>query len=315
MTDTTTSARPAPGGTAPLAGRPVSRVGYGAMQLERHLADPDSGIAVLRRAIELGIDHIDTAHFYADGFVNSLIRSVMGDADLLVATKVGAVPDPNGPRPLKPAQKPAELRAGVEQNLRSLGVDSIPLVNLRRMEIGPGLAATGDQIVDVDDQLAEMISMRDEGKIGDIGLSAVVTETVRHALPAGIACVQNPYNLIDRRFEEMLNLCMANGVAWVPFFPLGSAFEAFPNVTDDATVQQVAADAGITPSQAGLAWLLSHAENMFIIPGTGSIGHLEENTAAGSIQLSRSAMEALDAVGADTVSIPVQPPVWPTEAP
>jgi aryl-alcohol dehydrogenase-like predicted oxidoreductase len=284
------------------------------MQLERHLADPESGIAVLRRAIELGIDHIDTAHFYADGFVNSLVRAVMGDADLLIATKVGAVPDPIGPRPLKPAQKPAELRAGVEENLRSLGVDSIPLVNLRRMEIGPGLAAGGDQNVDVDDQLAEMISMRDEGKIGGIGLSAVATDTVRHALPAGIACVQNPYNLLDRRFEDLLNLCTDNGIAWVPFFPLGSAFEAFPNVTDNLVVQQVAADAGITPSQAGLAWLLSHAENTFLIPGTGSIGHLEENTAVGSIQLSSSALEALDAVGADTVSLPVEPPVWPGEA-
>jgi aryl-alcohol dehydrogenase-like predicted oxidoreductase len=268
---------------------------------------------VLRRAIELGIDHIDTAHFYADGFVNSLIRSVMGDANLLIATKVGAVPDPGGPRPLKPAQKPAELRAGVEENLRSLGVDSIPLVNLRRMEIGPGLAATGDQKVDLDDQLAEMISMRDEGKIGSIGLSAVVTNTVRRALPAGIACVQNPYNLIDRRFEDLLNLCADNGIAWVPFFPLGSAFEAFPNVTDNPVVQQVAADAGITPSQAGLAWLLSHAENTFLIPGTGSIRHLEENTAVGSIQLSSPALKALDAVGADTVSIPVEPPVWPGE--
>jgi aryl-alcohol dehydrogenase-like predicted oxidoreductase len=284
------------------------------MQLERHLADPESGIAVLRRAIELGIDHIDTAHFYADGFINSLVRAVMGDADLLIATKVGAVPDPIGPRPLKPAQKPAELRAGVEENLRSLGVDSIPLVNLRRMEIGPGLAAGGDQNVDVDDQLAEMISMRDEGKIGGIGLSAVATDTVRHALPAGIACVQNPYNLLDRRFEDLLNLCTDNGIAWVPFFPLGSAFEAFPNVTDNLVVQQVAADAGITPSQAGLAWLLSHAENTFLIPGTGSIGHLEENTAVGSIQLSSSALEALDAVGADTVSLPVEPPVWPGEA-
>jgi aryl-alcohol dehydrogenase-like predicted oxidoreductase len=219
-------------------------------------------------------------------------------------------------RPLEtaPAQKPAELRAGVEENLRSLGVDSIPLVNLRRMEIGPGLAAGGDQNVDVDDQLAEMISMRDEGKIGGFGLSAVATDTVRHALPAGIACVQNPYNLLDRRFEDLLNLCTDNGIAWVPFFPLGSAFEAFPNVTDNLVVQQVAADAGITPSQAGLAWLLSHAENTFLIPGTGSIGHLEENTAVGSIQLSSSALEALDAVGADTVSLPVEPPVWPGEA-
>lgn len=314
MTDTTTRTRRSPGGSAPLAGRTAARVGYGAMQLERHLADPETGIAVLRRAIELGIDHIDTAHFYADGFVNSLIRSVMGDADLLIATKIGAVPDPNGPRPLKPAQKPAELRAGVEQNLRSLGVDTIPLVNLRRMEVGPGLAATGDQMVDVDDQLAEMISMREEGKIGGIGLSAVATDTVRQALPAGIACVQNPYNVIDRRFEDMLILCTDNGVAWVPFFPLGSAFDAFPSVTDNAIVQQVAADAGITSSQAGLAWLLSHAENLFLIAGTGSIDHLEENTAAGSIQLSDSALEALDAVGAATVSIPAEPPVWPTEA-
>ncbi|PYI67493.1 aldo/keto reductase [Arthrobacter livingstonensis] len=309
---TTTKQPPGPPAGAALAGRSIARIGYGAMQLERHHADPAAGAEVLRRAIELGVNHIDTAHFYGDGFVNGLVRRAVGDADVLVASKVGAAPDPNGTLPLRPAQRPEELRAGVEDNLRSLGVDTIPIVYLRRLEVGPGLAAQGGQVVDIDDQLAEMTAMRDEGKIGAIGLSAVTTDTLRHALPAGIACVQNPYNLLDRRFEDALSLCREHEIGWVPFFPLGSAFPGMAKVAEEPAVREAASRAGVTASQLGLAWLLRHAENVFIIPGTGNTVHLEENMAAGGIELDAVTRATLDAVGAASVSAPVLAPSWPS---
>ncbi len=127
------------------------------------------------------------------------------------------------------------------------------MVNLRRLEIGPGLAATGEQIVDVDDQMAEMVAMRDEGKIGEIGISAVRIETVRHLLPAGIACVQNPYSVLDRRFESLLDLCLEHEMAWVPYFPLGSAFPGIPKVGENPVVIDIARDLDVTPAQVGLA--------------------------------------------------------------
>ncbi|MFZ7089415.1 aldo/keto reductase [Curtobacterium sp. RRHDQ10] len=307
MSTTTTSAS--------LAGHTVARIGFGAMQLERHHDTPDAGVAVLQHALELGIDHIDTAHFYGDGFVNDLIRrAVPVDAGVTIVSKVGATPDPGGAFPLKPAQRPEELRAAVHEDLRGLGLDRIPVVNLRRLEIGPGLAAQGDQVVDVDDQLAEMVAMRDEGLIGAIGLSAVTVETLRHALPVGVACVQNPYNLLDRRFEDMLDLCVQEDIAWVPFFPLGSAFPRMPKVTDDPSVIEAAERIGVTPSQVGLAWLLGHTANTLLIPGTGSIGHLEENMAIADVHLDDRATAALDAVGAATTSEPIHPPTWPRDA-
>jgi pyridoxine 4-dehydrogenase len=178
---------------------------------------------------------------------------------------------------LAAAQRPAELRAAVEDDLSQLGLERIPVVNLRRLDLGPGLAAEGDQIVDVDDQLAEMIALRDEGKIGGIGVSSVPLDVLRRALPAGIACVQNAYSLLDRSQEEMLDVCKAEDVAWVPYFPLGSTFPGFPKVADNAVVAEV----GATPSQVGLAWLLAHTPNTLLIPGTRSIAHLEENLGAG----------------------------------
>ncbi|KQO64414.1 aldo/keto reductase [Curtobacterium sp. Leaf261] len=300
--------------TASLAGRTVARIGFGAMQLERHHDTPDAGVAVLHRALELGVDHIDTADFYGNGFVNDLIRrAVSADAGVMIVSKVGAVPDPGGEFPLRPAQRPEELRAAVQDNLRGLGLDTIPLVNLRRLEVGPGLAAQGDQVVAVDDQLAEMAAMRDEGLIGAIGLSAVTTETLRHALPVGIACIQNPYNLLDRRFEDMLDLCVREDIAWVPFFPLGSAFPGMPKVTDDPTVIAAAEHTGATPSQVGLAWLLDHTPNTLLIPGTGSVGHLEENMSIADVHLETASRIALDAVGAASTTEPIHPPTWPRD--
>ena len=278
---------PAPGGTYLLGEKEVARIGYGALQLRKLESDPDKAEALLRRALELGVNHIDTAMFYGNGFVNRLIRKVLADRDrVVVASKVGADPEIGKPIPMRLAQRPEQLRATVEENLLSLGMEQIPLVNLRRTDMGPGLRAQGDQIVDIDDQMAEMIAMRKEGKIGSIGLSAVSLENVERVLPAGIACVQNAYSLVDREGEELLALCLKQQIAWVPFFPLGGAMPGLPKVTDQPKVIDIAGELGITPSQLGLAWLLQHSTNTLLIPGTTDIAHLEENLAAGSVALS-----------------------------
>jgi pyridoxine 4-dehydrogenase len=295
-----------PGGIGRIGVKTVARVGYGAMQLFE--ASFDDAVTVLRRAVELGVNHIDTASFYGPGEVNRRIREALAPYpdDLVIVSKVGARYSGDGPVPLAAAQRPAELRAAVEDDLRQLGLDSVPVVNLRRLDLGPGLQAEGDQIVDLDDQLAEMIALRDEGKIGAIGISAVPLEVLLRALPAGIVCVQNAYSLLDRAQEKMLDLCVAEGIAWVPYFPLGSAFAGFPNVADNPVVAEVAGEIGATGAQVGLAWLLAHAPNTLLIPGTRSIAHLEENVATANVALSADALARLDAVSAPGDS-PLQP--------
>ncbi|MGB7165605.1 MAG: aldo/keto reductase [Mycobacterium sp.] len=294
--------KPTLGGAGSIGTYPVARVGYGAMQLfEPSL---DDAVGVLRRAVELGVDHIDTASFYGPGEVNRRIRKALAPYpdDLVIVSKVGARYTGDQPVPLAAAQRPAELRAAVEDDLRQLGLDSVPVVNLRRLDLGPGLQAQGDQIVDLDDQLAEMIALRDEGKIGAIGVSSVPLDILQRALPVGIVCVQNSYSLLDRSQEEMLDVCKAQGITWVPYFPLGSAFPGFPKVADNAVVVEIADELGVLPAQVGLAWLLAHAPNTLLIPGTRSIGHLEENLGAGEVALSPEAIARLDAVttpGAD----------------
>ncbi len=289
--------KPRPGGVASLGRSAVARVGYGAMQLFEGLS-PDDAAAVLRRAVDLGVNHIDTASFYGPGEVNRRIRAALAPypEDLVIVSKVGARWTGEQPIPLAGAQRPAELRAAVEDDLRQLGLDRIPVVNLRRMDLGPGVGAEGDQIVDPDDQLAEMIALRDEGKIGGIGISSVPLEVLRRALPAGIVCVQNAYSLLDRSQEEMVDVCKDEGIAWVPYFPLGSAFPGFPKVADHPVVAEIAGELGATGAQVGLAWLLAHAPNTLLIPGTQSITHLEENIGAGDVTLSPDAIARLDAV-------------------
>jgi pyridoxine 4-dehydrogenase len=291
--------KPHPGGTGSIGTDTVARVGYGAMQLFDTSAD--DAAAVLRRAVELGVNHIDTASFYGPGEVNRRIRAALSPYpdDLVIVSKVGARYTGEEPVPLAAAQRPAELRAAVEDDLRQLGIERVPVVNLRRLDLGPGLAAEGDQIVDVDDQLAEMIALRDEGKIGAIGVSSVPLDVLRRALPAGIVCVQNAYSLLDRSQEETLEVCKpqgGEGIAWVPYFPLGSAFPGFPKVADNPVVVDIAGELGATPSQVGLAWLLAHAPNTLLIPGTRSITHLEENLGAGEVALTAEAIARLDAV-------------------
>jgi pyridoxine 4-dehydrogenase len=292
--------RPAPGGTAELAGRPVARIGFGVMQLERSDVDKDAALAIVRQAVDAGVNHLDTAQFY--GACNELIREALApyDDDLVLATKVGAVRDAGAKPPLVPAQRPAELRAQVEANLAALGTGRLGVVNLRRLDARPGIVAEGEQRVDLDDQLAELTALRDEGKIGGIGLSNVSAAQLRQALPAGIACVQNLYSALDRTAEPVLDLCREHDIAWVPFFPLGSAgFAATRRVTDDPTVAAIAAELGVTAAQVGLAWQLAHYDHTLLIPGTANPAHLTENLAVGDIKLpdpSRAAVDHLSAV-------------------
>ncbi|MFF5407924.1 aldo/keto reductase [Streptomyces misionensis] len=283
--------------TASFADRTVFRVGYGALQLARLHDRRSEAVALLRRAVELGVDHVDTAEFYGSGFANDVIREALRpEDDVLVVTKVGAAPDPGGRLPLRLAQRPGQLRASVEDNLRSLGVDRLDVVNLRRLDTGPGLRPAGDQVVDLDDQLAVMTALRDEGKIGAIGLSSVTLDGLRRALPAGVVCVQNAYSLVSRGDEDVLRLCAAEGIAWVPFFPLGGAFPGLPKATDEPAVHAVAESLGVTPSEVGLAWLLHHAPNVLLIPGTANAAHLEANIAVSEITLDAATLAALDSV-------------------
>lgn len=305
----TASGVPRPGGAGRLAGRTVSRIGYGAMQLERLHTDRAAAVALLRRAVELGVDHVDTAQFYGHGFVNEVIREALGPSDgsddVVVVTKVGADPDPDGPLPLRPAQRPDELRASVEDNLRSLGADRLAVVNLRRLDAGPGLRAEGDQVVDLDDQLAVLTALRDEGKIGAIGLSSVTLDGLRRALPVGVVCVQNAYSLVSRSDEDLLRLCVAEDIAWVPYFPLGGAFPAMPKVADEPAVHAVARSLGSTPAQVGLAWLLHHAPNVLLIPGTADPAHLAANIEVGGVSLDDAALASLDAVRRRRADVPL----------
>jgi pyridoxine 4-dehydrogenase len=282
--------------TFPIVGRDVRRIGFGAMQLPGPRVsgpprDRDEAIAVLRRAVELGVNHIDTAQYYGPDVSNELIRAALFPYpdDLVLVSKVGAARDEHGA--WLPAQEPAELRAGVEANLRSLSVERLDAVNLRLLDPGDGPAA------DFDKQLDEMSALQEEGKIGGIGLSNVSLGEFRHAAErTRIACVQNAYNLLSRGDEPLLQLCRELGIPYVPYFPLGSAFPGMAKVTDHPEVRAAADHLGATASQVGLAWLLGHAENILLIPGTSRRAHLEENLAAGAVALDAHTTAVLDAI-------------------
>jgi pyridoxine 4-dehydrogenase len=288
-----------PGGTAMLAGHQVARIGFGAMQLPGPGVlgpprDRETALAVLRRAIELGVNHIDTAQFYGPDVSNELIRAALHPypEDLVLVSKVGAERDDQGG--WIPAQRPELLRASVEANLRSLDVEQVHVVNLRLLDAAHSSQLPGDQRVDLDSQLAEMVALRDEGKIGGIGMSEVSIDQLRQALPAGIACVQNAYSVLDRSGEPLLDLCREHNVAWVPYFPLGSAFPGVAKVTEHPAVVAAATAVGATPAQAGLAWLLAHDPHILLIPGTSSLAHLAENMATSKVHLDPESMAVLD---------------------
>jgi aryl-alcohol dehydrogenase-like predicted oxidoreductase len=284
--------------TTCLGDKPINRIGYGAMQLTGPGVfgpPPDSGAAraVLRRAIELGVDHIDTSQYYGPDVVNDLIRQALHPYPeyLKLITKVGARRD-NAGRVL-PAQRPDELREGVEANLRSLRVERLDLVNLRIVE------ARRDTAIPLEEQLSALEDMRQEGKLDLIGLSNVDQAKVQLALQfVDVAGIQNGYSIIDRQDDEMVDFAQGREIAFVPFAPLGSAFRGGPaRLAGDAAVVRVADKHGSTPTQIALAWLLARYDRMLLIPGTSSVSHLEENIAAIKLELDDVDLAVLDRVG------------------
>jgi pyridoxine 4-dehydrogenase len=281
-----------------LGDKPINRMGYGAMQLAGPGVfgpprDPAAARAVLRRAIELGVDHIDTSQYYGPDVVNDLIREALHPypENLKLVTKVGARRDAAGG--VLPAQRPDELREGVEANLRSLRVERLDLVNLRLVQSSP------DSAVALEEQLAALEDMRQEGKLDLIGLSNVDQADVQHALElVDVAEIQNGYSIMDRQDDELVDFAREREIAFVPFFPLGSSFRGGPaRLAANATIARVADKHGATPTQVALAWLLARYDRMLLIAGTTSIAHLEENMAAIELELDDGDLAALDRVG------------------
>lgn len=276
--------------TFSLGSQPVRRIGFGAMQLPGPGVfgpprDHDAAIAVLQRAVELGVDHIDTAQIYGPNVANELIREALYPypQNLALVSKVGGKRDEAAN--WLPAQEPDELRRDLEANLRTLDVDQLAAVNLRVFGADAGAPGQVDREL-FDRQLDTMIAARDEGLIAGIGLSNVSREHLEIALGrTEIVCVQNAYNLADRTSQPVLDLCVERDVAFVPFFPLGSAFAPDNPVLGHPKIQRAATELGRTPAQIALAWTLNVAPNVLLIPGTSSVAHLEENLAVADIEL------------------------------
>jgi aryl-alcohol dehydrogenase-like predicted oxidoreductase len=250
-------------------------------------SDRDNAIRLLRSAIELGVDHIDTAHYYGPDVVNQLIRDALHPypPGLILVSKVGARRDDRGG--IFAYDQPAELRQGIEDNLRTLDVDQIPVVNLRLMRNTPPDAF-------FDDQLEAMLSAREDGLIQAIGLSNVTLAHLVHALRAtDVACVQNGYHLANQSSQPVLDECTRRGIAFVPFAPLGSGSLAHNSGTGASQEALVAARLGCTPAQVAIAWTLAASPHTVVIPGTSSIAHLRENLAAMTISLDTAALGQL----------------------
>jgi aryl-alcohol dehydrogenase-like predicted oxidoreductase len=289
MTSTSTAA----GGSYRLADDLVlSRLGYGAMQLAGPGVfgpprDRAAATAVLRTAVELGVTHIDTADFYGPHVTNQLIREALAPYpdDLRIVTKVGAVRDAQGGWPH--AREPEQLRAQVHDNLRHLGVDVLDVVNLRAGGLeAPEPGSIGRQF----EALAEL---QQQGLIRHLGLSTVDAAQLAEAQSiAPVVTVQNMYNIARREDDAMVDLTAGQGIAYVPYFPLGG----FSPLQSDA-LAGVAARLGTTPMAVALAWLLRRSPNVLLIPGTSSVAHLRENVAAADLELPDEVLAELDAIG------------------
>jgi pyridoxine 4-dehydrogenase len=281
-----------PGGTWTLGDLTVTRFGYGAMQLAGPWvmgppADHDGALAVLREAVELGITHIDTAESYGPRFTNEVIREALHPypESLHVVTKVGAVRDEQGGWP--PAREPDELRKAVRANLESLGLESLDLVNLR---LGNGEGTLPGSIAE---PFETMVELQQQGLIKHLGVSNARPEQVAEAQSiAPIVSVQNMYNLAFRQDDELIDRLAAEGIAYVPFFPLGG----FSPLQSEA-LSAVAARLGSTPMSVALAWLLQRSPNILLIPGTSSVAHLRENVAGAGLALSEQDVAELDKIG------------------
>ncbi|MFF4314121.1 aldo/keto reductase family oxidoreductase [Streptomyces sp. 900105755] len=281
-----------PGGTWALGDLTVTRVGYGAMQLAGPgvmgpPADPDGALAVLREAVALGITHIDTAGAYGPRVTNRLIRAALHPypASLHIVTKVGAVRDREGG--WIPARRPEDLRRAVQENLDDLGLDSLDVVNLR---LGDAQGFQPGSLAEPFEALAEL---RRQGLVRHLGVSNATPEQVAEARTiAPVVCVQNMYNLAHRQDDELIDDLAAEGIAYVPFFPLGG----FTPLQSTA-LSAVAARLDATPMSVALAWLLRRSPNILLIPGTSSAAHLRENVAGAGLALSDEDLAELDKIG------------------
>ncbi|WP_035200864.1 aldo/keto reductase family oxidoreductase [Agrobacterium tumefaciens] len=272
----------------------VRRLGYGAMQLAGKgvfgpPSDRPEAIAVLREAVESGVNHIDTSDFYGPHVTNEIIREALHpyDNDLVIVTKVGA--GRGADASWYPAFSRAELTQAVHDNLRNLGLDVLDVVNLRAMFDVHGPAEGS-----LDEPLEVLAGLKQQGLIRHIGLSNVTAKQIEDAGKiTDIACVQNQYNLAHRQDETLIDTLASRGVAYVPFFPLGGF-----SPLQSSTLSDVAARLNATPIQVALAWLLQRSPNILLIPGTSSRGHLRENLAAARIELPSEALLELDKVAA-----------------
>lgn len=276
--------------TLPGTNVSVNRMGYGAMQLAGpHVfgppRDPEGAVAVLREAVGAGVDHIDTSDFYGPHVTNQIIRRALHPypKDLIIVTKVGARRGDDAS--WLPAQSPDELRSAVDDNLRNLGVDAIDVVNLR-----VGLLTLGDE--SIAERVRVLVDLKKRGVIRHIGLSNVTAKQYAEARAlTEIVCVQNQYNLVYRGDDAFVDQLAKDGVAYVPFFPLGGF-----TPLQSSTLSEVAKSLEATPLQVALAWLLHRAPNVLLIPGTSSLAHLRENLKAADLKLPRAALEKLSAI-------------------
>ncbi|NPT53202.1 aldo/keto reductase family oxidoreductase [Paraburkholderia elongata] len=277
-------------GSFMLGDRHVSRMGYGAMQLAGPGVfgppkDRDTAIAVLREAVASGVNHIDTSDFYGPHVTNQLIREALHPYryDLTIVTKVGAVRGSDAS--WNPAQSPAELIAAVHDNLRNLHVDVLDVVNLRTMGDHSGPAEGS-----IAEQFTVLAQLQQQGLVRHLGLSNVTAAQIKEAQSiAPVVCVQNMFNVMHRHDGPLVDALAQQGIAYVPFFPLGGF-----TPLQSATLSEVASSLDATPMQVALAWLLQRSPNILLIPGTSSLKHLRENLAAGSLALPADVLEQLD---------------------
>ncbi|ENB7488067.1 aldo/keto reductase family oxidoreductase [Citrobacter koseri] len=281
--------------TFSLGSRQVKRLGYGAMQLagpgvfgpprDRHVA-----LTVLREAISLGVNHIDTSDFYGPHVTNQIIREALHPYpdDLAIVTKIGARRGEDAS--WLPAFSPAELKQAVHDNLRNLGLDVLDVVNLRVM-FGDG---HGPHEGSIEESFSVLAELQQQGLVKHIGLSNVTAKQVAEARKiAEIVCVQNEYNIVHRQDDALIDALAGEGIAYVPFFPLGGF-----TPLQSSTLSDVAASLNATPMQVALAWLLQRSANILLIPGTSSVTHLRENMAAGDLQLSDEVLAVLNGMNA-----------------
>ncbi len=279
-------------GTFKLGQRMVTRLGYGAMQLAGPGVfgppkDPETAKAVLRAAVDSGVNHIDTSDIYGPHLTNQLIREALHPypSDLVIATKVGAKRGPQGEWNVASSEQ--EITAAVHDNLRNLAVDTLEIVNLRAM-----FNAMGPSEGSIEAPLSALVKLQREGKIRHIGLSNVTAKQVEEGRAmTDVVCVQNHYNLVHRNDDALIHELAAAGIAYVPFFPLGGFAPL-----QSATLSQVAKDLEATPMQVALAWLLRRAPNILLIPGTSSVEHLRENLAAAGLDLPDEAINTLELI-------------------